>query len=632
MNLVRSILFLFVSLPAAFAQTVEWDNAGNGQLQGTFHFREAMWITDANASNTLDEATSQFGSITFDGNGNYTASVSYWTSVNNGSSGTTTWTGVYAISLGGFGFIRRSRPEGGDIYGSISRGVFIGSSTESGFNNLFVASLRAPTAEPRGAYRAAYTNLATANLSQVRDASFRFTIVNNSSSIGPVTVTGYSGGNYNAATQTISTASYTFTNSAGTLNLGPRNNTDLLSGTLQFFISPDGQFIFGGSTTGWDMFVGIKELPTNVPPSTFDGLFFQAGIDVKRSTLPSGTGVLNSYFGALNPINSITQLIGHQRVQSAPEDAYDYTYSDFFSIASDNSHDDFLGFQNFISADGNYRIGHGRQDYLGLNVAVKAPTFVNPTTPFINPMGVVNAASFTPFTTGLAPGELITIFGANFSSTTTVDTTFPTSIGTGSDAVTVTINGRLSPIYVVSPTQISAIVPYQVVGSVAEIQVSRGTVKSNRVTSFINRTAPGVFAVPPTGLGYAAALHPDYSLVTPQNPAQVGETIAVYLTGLGLVSPSIPNGAAGPVNPLSKATEDLRVSIGNRNATIEYAGLAPLLRGLYQLNVTIPPGTGAGDQYLDIIGPDTFSSQILVPVGGDSRAATQAAPAPRGRR
>ena len=330
---------------------------------------------------------------------------------------------------------------------------------------------------------------------------------------------------------------------------------------------------------------------------------------------------LDSYFGSFNTIASLRQLIGHQRVQTAPDAAYDFTYSDGYTLDAAGSHTDFLRYQDFLSADGNYRIGFGTGDYLGLNVAIKAPTFVsNGTTPYINPTGVVNAASFTPFTTGIAPGELITIFGTNFSTANTVDTTFPTTLS----GVTVTINGKLAPIYVVYPGQLSAIVPYETAPGVAEIRVSRNGVLSNRITAFVNHTAPGVFAVPPTGLGYAAALHPDYSLVTPQNPARPGETIAVYLTGLGAVSPTVANGAAGPVSPLAQTVESLDVRVGGQSAKIAFSGLAPLLRGLYQLNITIPSTVTAGDQYLDIGGPDTLNSQILLPIASSSRNAQTA--------
>ncbi len=120
------------------------------------------------------------------------------------------------------------------------------------------------------------------------------------------------------------------------------------------------------------------------------------------------------------------------------------------------THDDFLGIQNFVSNDGNIRIGFGRVDYLGLNVAIKAPAFSG-TGIYLNPTGVVNAASYAPFTTGIAPGELITLFGTGLATGNLVDDTFPFTLG----GVTVRINGRNAPVYVVSPTQISAIVPYE---------------------------------------------------------------------------------------------------------------------------------------------------------------------------
>jgi uncharacterized protein (TIGR03437 family) len=311
-------------------------------------------------------------------------------------------------------------------------------------------------------------------------------------------------------------------------------------------------------------------------------------------------------------------------VQTAPDAPYEYTYSDFYTLSTSGSHDDFLGLQNFVATDGNIRIGFGRQDYLGLNVAIKAPTFSGSGV-YLNPTGVVNAGSFTPFTTGIAPGELITLFGTGFATSNSVDATFPVVLG----GVSVRINGRNAPVYVVSPTQISAIVPYETVEGVAEIQVSRNGTLSNRVTVYVNKTAPGVFAVPPTGLGYAAALHPDYSLVTPQNPARPGETIAVYLTGLGITDPQVATGAEGPVNPLAEAVQVIDVSLANRRAKVVYAGLAPTLRGLYQLNFEVPANVAAGDQYLDIGGPDTLNSQILLPVGG-ARSAVEEAPQ-RGR-
>ena len=49
------------------------------------------------------------------------------------------------------------------------------------------------------------------------------------------------------------------------------------------------------------------------------------------------------------------------------------------------------------------------------------------------------------------------------------------------------------------------------------------------------------------------------------------------------------------------------------------AGLAPQLAGLYQVNLTIPTGLTAGDNYLDIAGPDSYTSEVLISIGGSRR-------------
>jgi uncharacterized protein (TIGR03437 family) len=103
----------------------------------------------------------------------------------------------------------------------------------------------------------------------------------------------------------------------------------------------------------------------------------------------------------------------------------------------------------------------------------------------------------------------------------------------------------------------------------------------------------------------------------------------VYLTGLGAVSPTIADGAAGPTNPLSiTPTGTIAAYIGGVAATVGYAGLAPQLAGLYQINLTVPAGLTAGDNNLDIAGPDAYSSECLIAIG-PAPASSPAAPAYR---
>jgi len=165
---------------------------------------------------------------------------------------------------------------------------------------------------------------------------------------------------------------------------------------------------------------------------------------------------------------------------------------------------------------------------------------------------VVNAASYAPFTQGLSPGELIVLTGTGLASNTTIgaadiaqSANFPTKL----NGVQVLIDEIAAPLYYVSATQIAAIVPYSVsqFATYASIQVSNNGQLSHAVTEFLNVGTPGVFTIPADGVGFAAAEHPDGTLITQNSPAQPGESIAVYLTGLGQVIPPILDGTPGNI-------------------------------------------------------------------------------------
>jgi len=148
------------------------------------------------------------------------------------------------------------------------------------------------------------------------------------------------------------------------------------------------------------------------------------------------------------------------------------------------------------------------------------------------------------------------------------------------------------------------------------------------VSQFIDTTAPGVWTQQANGVGFAWAQHAaDYSTVTTQNPAQPGETIVVYVTGLGTVSPTIGDGAAAP-NAADNTTSTISADIDGTAATVGYAGLTPQSVALYQLNLTVPTGLTAGNNVLDIQGPDSYNSEAILPVGSGTAAAVHETPSP----
>ncbi len=124
-----------------------------------------------------------------------------------------------------------------------------------------------------------------------------------------------------------------------------------------------------------------------------------------------------------------------------------------------------------------------------------------------------------------------------------------------------------------------------------------------RATVFVPvRVSPGDFFL--DGRGAAIFTHArDYRLVTEADPAVRGEIINAWLTGMGETTPGVAPGYPAPVDPL--AVFNLRVSPGaaeralmtfttGSDAEALFAGLAPGLVGVNQINFRIPEDAGSG--------------------------------------
>ena len=618
LHLLAPLTLLAATTFPIAAQT--WDNSGNSMLQGTYYFREVAWIVDT-SYDVYGESAALFGNITFDGAGNYTITNTLITDNTAGAQiNFGTKSGTYAISSSGFGYISSPLSTGDSIFGLVSKGVFIASSTEAGFNDLFIAAPLASPAPTQASFKGTYTfvqlDTPTVYPEDSRNCTFQMS-PDGTGNIGTVRVTGNIAG-YSQITQNISGVRYSFSNGAAVVYLGGQLTTsNLIAGNKYLYFSPDGSFVFGGSPNGFDMIIGVQSATTS---PTFDGLYYQAGVYQDNSQISSGYEDLNTYHGSFKATSG--NLLAHQRLYSVFSNngtPYDYMYSAAYTL-SNGSYTDSFG-QYFFGAGGAIRIGVGNAAATGVNVAIQAPSFT-PSGVYIYPTGVVNAGSSAWFTSGVAPGELITIYGSNLAPTVASDSTFPFQL----NGVQVMVNNRPAPIYYVSPGQVSAMVPFGTTEIAASIQVINNGEKSNTVSSWVNLTSPGAFTNPPGGTGYTAALHPDYSVVSPSKPAQPGETVSVYVTGLGDVSPAVADGAPGPTSPFSTTTNTLTIYIGGTAAATSFVGLAPGLVGLYQINVQIPSTLTTGNQSFAIASPDFYITEAWIPVG--AAATTNVAPAP----
>ena len=603
------------------------DSSGNALLNGTYYIRQVFYVV-TDQTGALAENINIQGNITFDGAGDYTFSGTLQNNTANPSMSPLISSGNYAISGSGEGYIGSINTSFSidRIIGMVSHGIFIGSTTVTGngYNDLFIAApvgTEATNATLKGAYTVAYFDPTAPG-----DALFTMT-ADGQGSIGAVTVNSYIGASTTASTQSLSGVSYAFSNGAAEIKFGgTRSSSSLVAGTELLYISPDGNFIFGGSASGYDMFVGVRAATS--APSNYDGLYYQAGLELDESAAGSGSSPLDSYYGSFQALSG--KIVGHQEFSTGSRLHYrtlpslliyggssDFTYYDTYSLNSDGSSEDTAFGQRYASsADGTIRIGYGIGPYLSLNVAIQAPA-LSGSGVYLNPAGVVNAASSAPFTAQISPGEFLTLYGSGLANTT-ASSSLP--FHTTFNGVQVFINQVAAPIYYVSPTQISVIVPYSTPeDSVAQIYVVNNGTSSNLITTFTGSTSGGVFTEPVGGVGNAAALHPDNSVISESSPAQIGETVSVYLTGMGAVTPRVSDGAAAPINQLTYTTANPLVYLLDEaghylQAPVVFSGLAPGFAGLYQINFTVPSGLVSGAASLEIIGPDSDTFQASLPV------------------
>jgi uncharacterized protein (TIGR03437 family) len=204
--------------------------------------------------------------------------------------------------------------------------------------------------------------------------------------------------------------------------------------------------------------------------------------------------------------------------------------------------------------------------------------------------GIVNAAGAPLAPVPVAPGGIISIYGANFNSSpgthaggVSATPPLPASVG----GTQVLINSRFAPLYYVDSTQINAQVPWEVSGATyLSVQVIVNGLPSNLSTVPLAANAPGLLVV-------SHAL--DGSLVSSSQPATPGEYLTIYVVGLGPVANPPATGAAALAKPLSTTTLNPNLTIGGVAASVIFSGLTPGFSGLYQVNARVPEGIPNGD-------------------------------------
>lgn len=232
--------------------------------------------------------------------------------------------------------------------------------------------------------------------------------------------------------------------------------------------------------------------------------------------------------------------------------------------------------------------------------------------PAITAAGVVDAASFRQ---PIAPGSYIAIFGTGLSDTIGPATTarLPLAINRVNvsfdvPSAGISVPGRLA---YASPGQLVVQVPWELRGQKsAQVKVTIDFSYGNVVTIPLSDAAPAFFE----SSGIAIAVDGAGKLVTAANPAVRGQVITFYANGLGPVNNQPASGEPAPSSPLATTVTAPAVTIGGQPAAVSFSGLTPTLPGLYQLNVTVPPGIDAGTSSVSITIAGQTSKTSTLPV------------------
>jgi uncharacterized protein (TIGR03437 family) len=199
----------------------------------------------------------------------------------------------------------------------------------------------------------------------------------------------------------------------------------------------------------------------------------------------------------------------------------------------------------------------------------------------------------------LAPGALVTVQGTNFGDSENAQTNpLPRALG----QVFVAVDGVRAPLWSSTSGAIVAQVPVDMrVGNV-NITVALNGVVSNNVQAAVAAVSPSVILV----------THADGTAVSAANPVMAGETLVIYATGLGPVSPSISTGAFATSTVLSNTVNTPAVTIDGAPLNVVFSGLAPGFVGLYQINAQVPATlTSAGS--ISVTGAGEVCTVALTP-------------------
>jgi uncharacterized protein (TIGR03437 family) len=239
--------------------------------------------------------------------------------------------------------------------------------------------------------------------------------------------------------------------------------------------------------------------------------------------------------------------------------------------------------------------------------------------PSYSSASIVNSASFQ--TAALSPNTIASIFGTDLSYGT--GGVSDADIGSGFLPLTlagvrVFVAGIPASLYYVSPSQINFLIPAELLPGNVALYVAREGTRGPFVTLTLVDAFPGLYQ---SDAKTIVATHADGSLVIVAAPAQGGEVVILYGTGLGRTDPDVISGQFSKMEAPIQRIGDLHVFVAGTALDpqrIQYAGAAPGIPGVYLVTVRLPDRIPANPEVRLAMGDQTSPPSITLPATGSA--------------
>ncbi len=210
----------------------------------------------------------------------------------------------------------------------------------------------------------------------------------------------------------------------------------------------------------------------------------------------------------------------------------------------------------------------------------------------------------------VAPGEIVTLFGAGLGDTATGQPNASGALPTRLGNTTVSVNGVPAPIVATTPGTVAVIVPSSTSGDQAQFTVAVGGKTVATAASRIFGAAPGIFTAVSGGNNTLAIRNDDGTVNTSDNAAAQASVITIFITGAGAYSPSLPDGQVATAATDVRTTFPITVLINDESSSVAFVRTVPGQPGsVLQIGARIPADVKSSSGYAVQVKVEKLGSQ-----------------------